>query len=295
MTQYAPEWFRPQYESRAMHIYQTKGNRLRTTVTQATSFNDSNEAVFYLAGKTVARKIDRDTDPVNGGGERKKFTAPLSTWQAFDEITDFDIDRSNPKEREVVYESGAMALGRATDKEIYDIMKVAAPSVDAGLDFSAGAFTAGQAMTLVEAIVSDVKIFDGGIFCGLPQRAWFQFLANKVVNSSDHIGPGDLPFNKATDSRYWNGVTWFLNIEEDANDFYPSPGANQVDAFIWHRTAMGWGNKTDLEMIPQWDNRMRGGGGWTFNMKAKGAATTLQEGKGVKRFRLSTNSAIAIV
>jgi hypothetical protein len=41
-------------------------------------------------------------------------------------------------------------------------------------------------------------------------------------------------------------------------------------------------------VIPQWDNRGEGGGVWTFNMQAKGAATTLQQGNGIKRFRLGT-------
>lgn len=291
----APEWFRPQYENRAMHIYQTRGNRLRSTITPATSFNGSSEAVFYIAGKTVARKIDRNTSPVPGGGDRKKFTAPLETWQAFDELREYDLDRLSLPEREIIYESGAMALGRATDIEVYAKMQTALPAMSAGLDFSAGAFSAAAAMTLTQAIVADKVNFDGQIYCGLPEDAWFQFLANKVVNSADHIGPGSLPFTMPTDSRFWNGVNWFLLVEEAAADFYPVPEANKRDAFIWHKSAMGWGSLSDLSMIPQWDNRGEGGGCWTFNMKAKGCATTLQEGRGIKRFRLASNAAISIV
>jgi hypothetical protein len=87
----APDWFRPQYESRAMHIYQNKGNRLRPTVTPATSFSGSDRAVFYLAGKTVAKKIARNTSPAPGGADRKKFEVLLQTWQAFDELKRISI------------------------------------------------------------------------------------------------------------------------------------------------------------------------------------------------------------
>jgi hypothetical protein len=296
MSTNAPDWFRPQYESRVQHIYQTEGWRLQKAVTPATSFNDSNEAVFYIAGKTVARKIDRNTAPVPGGGDRKKFTAPLVTWQAFDELRQYDLDRLAINEREIIYHSGALALGRATDVEIYDTMKTAAPTVDAGLDFSAGAFTAAQAMTLTKVIVASKAPFDGQIYCGLPEDAWFQFLANKVVNSSDHVGPGALPFNQPTDSRFWNGVNWFLLVEENADDFYYTHDTTKRDAFIWHKSAMGWGAKDGtLTMIPQWNNYGEGGGCWSFNMQAKGAATTLQEGRAIKRFTLSNNAAIAIV
>lgn len=296
MSTNAPDWFRPQYESRVMHIYQTEGWRLQKAVTPATSFNDSNEAVFYIAGKTVARKIDRNTSPVPGGGDRKKFSVPLVTWQAFDELRQYDLDRLAINEREVIYHSGALALGRATDVEIYDVMKTAAPAVDSGLDFSSGAFTAAQAMTLTRAIVDSKAPFDGQIYCGLPSDAWFQFLANKVVNSADHVGPDNLPFNRPTDSRFWNGVNWFLLVEENADDFYLTHDTTKRDAFIWHKSAVGWGAKDGtLTMIPQWNNYGEGGGCWSFNMQAKGAATTLQEGRAIKRFTLSNNAAIAIV
>ena len=88
---------------------------------------------------------------------------------------------------------------------------------------------------------------------------------------------------------------WFELIEEDEGDFFSVPEANKCDGFIWYHDAMGWGNKEELSMIPQWDNRMQGGGGWTFNMKAKGACTTLQEGRGVERFRLATNANLTFV
>lgn len=292
MTVNAPDWFRPQYEARAMHIYQTEGNRLRPTVTPATSFSGTDKAVFYLAGKTVARKKVRGMQNIPGGGDRKKFEVTLQTWVAFDELEQFDLDRLTLDEREIVYQSGAMALGRATDKEIYDVMKVKAPTVDAGLDFSAGAFSAASALTLCKALQDDKVKWNGEVYCGLPSLAWNQFIANKVVNGSDHVGPGGLPFVGATDTRFWNGVNWFLQVEEELDELYLTYSVTKVDAFIWHKSAMGWGSHTDLRMIPQWDNRADC---WTFNMQALGAATTLQEGKGIKRFTMSNNSAIAIV
>lgn len=291
----APDWFRPQYESRAMHIYQNKGNRLRPTVSPATSFSGSDKAIFYLAGLTTARKIDGNTTPSPGGGDRKKFEVSLATFQAFDELKQYDLDRLTIPEREIIYQAGAMALGRATDKEIYDTMKTALPSVTSGCDFHAAAFSAANAMLLCEALQGDHVDWDGEVYCGLPQRAWNNFLANKVVNSSDYVGPNDLPFVKATQTRYWNGVNWFLQVEQSTDDLYLTHDTDQIDAFIWHKSAIGWGTHTDLIMIPQWDNRGEGGGCWTFNMQAKGAATTLQEGNGIKRFTVSKTATTVVV
>lgn len=289
MTQNAPNWNTTQYANRAMHIYQNKGNRLRPTVTQAMRIENNEKGVFWLAGKTKAKKIERRERNQPGNGERKKVEVSLATWKAFDVIEEYDVDRMSVDEKEVVYESGANALGRATDIEIYAQMATAVTAVT-GLDFSAGAFNAANALTLCAALQNDKVPWDGNVYCGLPALQWNQLLANKAVNSADHVGP-DLPFVKATDTRFWNGVNWFLFVEEDAADLYPVPGANQQDLFIWHKSAMGWANNTDLSVITDWDNYENW---WTVNMTCKGAASPMQEGKGIKRFRTSTNSAIAI-
>lgn len=291
MSAEAPAWFRTQYPERAMHIYQERGNRLRPTVTPAVRFEGSSKAIFYLAGKMKAVKKTRNQQNTPSGSARKKFEVDLYTWTAFDEVEEWDLDRMSIDERELVYESGAMALGRATDIEIYQVMAQAQAAVPADLDFSAGAFTAANAMTVCKALQQDKVPWNGMAYCGLPALQWNQFLANKVVNSSDHVGT-DIPFVKATDTRFWNGVNWFLFEEEEAQDLYPVPAANQQDLFAWHQSAMGWGAHTDLQMREQWDNR---NDVWTINLKAKGASKDLQEGKGIKRFRTSTNSPIAIV
>jgi len=289
MTQNAPNWNTTQYANRAMHIYQQKGNRLRPTVTQAMRIENNEKGVFWLAGKTKAKKVERRERNQPGNGERKKVEVPLATWKAFDVIEEYDVDRMSVDEKEVVYESGANALGRATDIEIYAQMTTAVPTVG-GLDFSAGAFGAANALTLCAALQNDKVPWDGNVYCGLPALQWNQLLANKVVNSADHVGP-DIPFVKATDTRFWNGVNWFLFVEEDAEDLYPVPEANKQDLFIWHKSAMGWANNTDLSVITAWDNYENW---WTVNMTCKGAASPMQEGKGIKRFRTSSNSAIAI-
>ena len=290
MTAQAPEWFRTQYPNRAMHIYQERGNRLRPTVSKPVRFEGSEKAIFYLAGKSKAYKKTRNQRNIPSNAQRKKFTVDLETWTAFDTVEEYDLDRMSIDEREIVYESGAMALGRSTDQEIYAKMAAGVTGVT-GLDFSSAAFNTANAMTLCKALQEDKVPWDGNVYCGLPALQWNQLIANKVVNSSDHVGP-DLPFVKATDTRFWNGVNWFLFVEEDAQDLYPVPEANKQDLFIWHKSAVGWAAHTDIQMREDWDNYEDW---WTINMKAKGAATLLQEGKGVKRFRTSTNSAIAIV
>ncbi|EFO29135.1 conserved hypothetical protein [Roseibium sp. TrichSKD4] len=290
MTAQAPVWFQTQYPQRAMHIYQEKGNRLRPTVSHPVRFEGSEKAIFYLAGTSKAVKKTRNQKNTPTGGQRKKFEVPLETWTVFDTVEEWDLDRMTIDEREIVYESGAMALGRATDEEIYAKMAGVKSSVDGGLDFSASAFDAANAMVLCEAL-QDMKVpWDGNTWCGLPAKQWNQLLANKVVNNSQHVG-SDMPFVKATDTRFWNGVNWFLFVEQEPQALYPVPGENKQDLFAWHQSAIGWAAHTDINMREQWHNEYDW---WSINMKAKGAAKELQEGNGIVRFRTGTDTALVI-
>ena len=290
MVAQAPVWFETQYAQRAMAIYQQKGNVLRPMVSQAIRFEGSEKAIFRLAGKSKAYKKTRNQRNIPSNAERKKFEVLLETWKVFDLIEEEDLVRMNVDEREAVYEAGAMALGRATDIEIYAKMGAAVAS-GAAIDYSAGAFSAASALDLCSRLQNQKVPWNGEVYCGLPSLQWNQLLANKVVNSADHVN-NDLPFTKATDTRFWNGVNWFLMVEEDPQDLYPVPDTNKQDLFIWHKSAVGWGNHTDMSVKIDWDNYEDV---WTVNMTARGAATVMQEGNGIVRFRTSTNSAIAIV
>ncbi len=288
MTDQAPEWFRTQYPNRVMHIYQNKGNRLRPCISQPVRFEGSEKAIFYLAGKSKAVKKSRNQRNVPGNSQRKKFEVALEGWKVFDKIEEWDLDRMSVDEREVVYESGAMALGRSTDEEVYAKMAAAQTTV---VDVSASAFSAASALLLCSKLQKMKVPWDGNVYCGLPALQWNQFLANKVVNSSEHVGP-DVPFVKATSTRFWNGVNWFLFEEEEDQDLYPVVTTKTQDLFIWHKSAIGWAAHTDLKMRVDWDTYEDG---WIVNMDAKGASTALQEGNGIVRFRTATDGEIAIV
>lgn len=285
MSNQAPTWFTTQYDSRVTHVYQAQGNMLRPTITMATRV-EAAKATFWVAGSGTARKKLRSQRAVPMNTARKKIEVDLSTWEAFDTCEEYDLDRMNVNEKEVLVQTGAMALGRSTDQEIIDVVAAAAPT--SGIGFvgdGTTAFTLGHAMAMCQQMQKRVKKWDGQTYCPLPSLYWNQFLSWKQVNSSEHVG-ADLPFVKATDTRFWNGVNWFLMDD----DVFPVPAANQMDALMWHKSAVGWGNNTDLRSIWDWDNYESW---WTINMQAKGCAAILQA-EGLVRFRGASNSAITI-
>lgn len=293
MAEQAPDWFTTQYAQRAMNIYQNRGFKLKGMVTNGGRIEGSDRMRFFIAGTSTAQeRFAGNQRLIPTGGTRTHVDALLRDWYVYDTSDIYNLERMSVDERESIYENGAMAIGRATDKAIYGTMAAAINAQNGG-DFSAGAFSAANAMTLCAQLQQDNVDWDGNVYCGLPPLQWNQLLANKVVNSSDHVGADNLPFINSTDSRRWNGVNWFLLNEQNALDLYPVPSANKQDLFIWHKSAIGWGTNTDLEtQTPQWIGVEQH---WDIISVARGACAVLQNGKGIKRFTTSTNSAITIV
>lgn len=287
MAHQAPEWYVTQYNNRVIQLYQNMGNKLRPTLTPAGRI-EGEKAIFMRGGKGTARKKLRNTRAVPMNPDRKKFEVPLVTWEAFDTVEEYDLDRMTINEREQVAREGAIALGVATDQEIIDVIHAAVPTSGAQfVDGSSNDFSAAYAMLMVQRLQAQKVPWDGNVYAALPSIMWNQFLAHKVVNSADHVG-SDIPFVKATDTRYWNGVNWFLLDD----DMFKVPSSNKADIFMWHRSAVGWGNNTDLRSIWDWDNYESW---WTVNMQSKGAAAVMQEnGAGIIRGRFPTNGSITI-
>lgn len=286
MSSGAPVWFTKQYDDRVQHVYQAEGNALRGTVTPAARV-ESETATFWIAGKGNARKKVRGQRAVPMNAERKRVEGTLQTWEAFDTCEEYDLDRMNVNEKEVLVQSGAMALGRATDQEIIDVINAAAATSGERYvaDGTIGAFTLAHALAMCQRLQKNIKRWKGDVYCPMPSLLWNQFITYKQVNSSDHVGQ-DLPFVKQTDTRFWNGVNWFL-FDDDA---FPVPTTNQVDIFLWHKSAAGWGNNTDLRSIWDWDNYESW---WTINMQAKGCAIPLQP-EGIIRGRFRSDAAITL-
>ena len=286
MSNDAPNWFVTQYNARAFHIYQAKGFRLAPTVTPAGRI-EGEKAIFWKAGAGTARKKTRGQRAVPMNAERKKVEAILSTWEAFDTVEEYDLDRMSVNEREIVAETGAMALGRAVDQQIMTRLNTDAAATGTALylNQAGNPFTLVHALTMCKMLQTSIKKWDGTVYCPLPALLWNQLLSYKQVNSSDHVGT-DLPFVKATDTRFWNGVNWFLFPDE----FFPVPSANNFDIFMYSRDAAGWGNHTEIRSIWAWDNYESW---WTVNMQSKGADVTLQA-EGIVRGRFASNAAITL-
>lgn len=300
MSDNASTMFRTQYVDRVAAIYQQRGGKLRGMVATPTSFDGSSTAKFFVAGKNTAYETTGPGQLNQPSGQPiTPLTVDLRTFTVYDHVYEWDEDRLSVDEKEVIYDAGAMAMGRKADNVIMTEGYAVVTSVSnsgGSCDFSAGAFSAVSAATMILNAQASKAPWDGEWYCPLPQLAWNQLLLNKLVNSADHVNRDDLPFMKATDSRFWNGVNWFLYVEETAEDMYISTGAGgagKQDTLMWHRSALGWAPHTDLKVSTQWHNEIDA---LSINMKMKGAPKALKpSGAGIIRARLQSTGTLVVV
>ncbi|WP_336800488.1 phage capsid protein [Kaistia sp. MMO-174] len=283
MSAEAPAWFVEQYNATVIHKYQSRGFLLKGTVMPEGRL-DGKKVYFPVSGKGKARKKVRGQQAVPMNPGRTNVEATLETWEAFDEVWTYDLSRMSANEREAIAVTGGNALGRATDGELIGKFNSAAPTSGTGfINKNSAAFTLPDAMTMCQRLQAQDVPWDGNVFCPLPSLFWNQLMSWKQFNSSDYVGQ-DLPFTKVTTAKSWNGVHWFLAPDE----YFPIPAANQFDIFLYHRSAFGWANNTELQTIWDWDNRA---GCWTVRMESEGAAAALLP-EGVVRGRFASNSDI---
>lgn len=283
MADNAPTWFKEQYNDGVIHAFQSKGFLLRGMVMPEGTL-EGTKAYFNVMGTATARKKKRGQAAVPMNAAKSRVEANLETWEAFDEIYTYDLSRMGANERLAVQQTGAMALGRAVDAELIDIMDGLAVTSGANYyDGTAAAFGYVGAVSMLQKLMAADVPMDGNIFCGLPSLLWNQLMSYRQFSGAEYNGP-DLPFKVRTVGRTWNNVHWFVIPDT----YLPVNATDTVDVFMWHRSAFGWANNTTLRSIWDWDNRL---GCHTVRLESEGAAAGLLA-TGVVRGRFPTDGVI---
>ena len=295
MSNNMPNWFIEQFNNEAIPIYQNDGNRLRPAVMSAGEVT-AEKATWFLEGTGEATEMNGSLSPatpMNAGAW--KVSGTLKTWQAFEYIKEFDADRAGPSERRSVVRIGAKALGRAADRAILTELNAAASTTDPLYykDFS-GEAPSPRAILEALTLLQDQDIPDDGeVYCPLPPLIFNMMLSYKSFASADYVGT-DIPYIKRTTTRFWNGVNFFRYPKKE----FFVPAAGKIDVFLWHRTAIGWGNNTELATNFAWENDLTA---WSMNCRSKGLAKALMkpggdasQATGIVRARFASNGSITL-
>lgn len=278
----APNWYVTKYQETAILKYQAKGYMLKGTVTDAGSIN-GNTVKWMIAGVGAAVPLSRGDKGPAMNASRGSVQQDMQQWQANDWVYEDDIEKLTVNEMNVVSETAGMAIGRRSDLIIINELN-SASLVQVGNGSTA--FGLVDALTGIQKLQSVDVNWDGDVYCAMPSLFWNQLMSFKQFNDSDWIGETDLPYTKNTTAKKWNGVNWFLV----SDSYFPVPAANQLDFFMWHKKAVGFGTNYALRTNVTWENLYSG---WYHNNRFSACAKVLLP-EGAIRFRYASNSAITI-
>ncbi|CAA0096233.1 Uncharacterised protein [Starkeya nomas] len=283
----APNWFVEEYRSNVRHIFQSKGFKLKSTVTPEGSITGKTVKWPYFGTFEMQEKTrGGETPPANPN--QGMLSTDLKDYDALYEIHEQDLTKMTANERAAAHQAGGAAVGRKSDSIIMNVMNdavVAAGSRTFG--DGTGDFGLPEAMVACEALADDDQVeWDGNVTAVISWR-WFNLLMLwKEFNSAEWVGAAGLGFPVGTQGKRWNNVNWIPFQKKELL----IPAANQAYGFIYHRNSVGYATNYEGKVTMDWDNRK---GCWTTRFDLQAASMALYPGAaGIYRLHYATNSII---
>lgn len=243
MSNRAPAWFETKYADGVTHVLQSKGFLLKGT-TRPPDRQNGNIINWRVAGSGEAsQRSAANENPSLMNLDRTLVTATLTDWEANDFIDLYDLTKMSENENAVVQQSGAMAIGRRSDRIILDALNAATlPIVGTGA----------AAISILDIMEAQGQIADIGVgnyeyYCALPQRLMQQLELFREFSSSDYVGD-DYPLLKQVSARRFRGIT-FIPIP---SAWLNVPAANQIDGFLWVKDAVGFASLLEPRSRIDW-------------------------------------------
>jgi hypothetical protein len=278
-------WFQNAYIRGATHVLQSKGWMLKGTFREPDRILGKT-AYWRVAGAGVAVPLSDSIEqltPMNL--DRSTVNGVLTDWQAADWIKHPDINSMSENEQEVTQKSAAMALGRKFDRLVIE-----------ALDADTNIPTIGNgsaAISIIDVITAAGQIMGSGwvdeleLFCPLPQVMWNQLLLYREFSSSDYVGP-EYPLSKMTLTKKFGFVTYFLVPDSTLT----VPATNQMDAYMWAKSAIGFSTNYDMQSRITWENLYTA---YLANNWMSGVAKPILGGAtgAIRRLRFATNVALS--
>lgn len=270
MSTTAPNHYVEQWKTTTLHVYQSKGFKLRNTTMPPDKITGEKMhfPVFGVGDAEEDVKRGDVAKPINANDTI--VTVDTKKSRAFEEVYEDDLDQMTVNRQQAVAQRSAMALGRVHDKTIVRALKQTTTT-------PVGAYnTLMSVATLLIArqalITEDVGVEEGDIFCAVDSVSWTMLLGDKRFANSDYVGP-DLPYTKAGLAKTWSGIHVFQLSDKTLR---VGDNANEATCLMWQRSAVGFGYVRQLTGSVAWDNRKDC---WTHNMRMRiGSKVILPQG-----------------
>lgn len=277
-------WSREEWKAGVTHRLQNEGFYLRPYVMPGMEIEGATvkwrraatagSATILQRGMTPSPIMNSNTDAVS---------ATFVDYEANDFYKTADENKGlGVAVGQVIQKNIGIALGKKFDAALLALLDADTTNITTQGDGSA-AITPQDIITARDAVF-DVGAGSYSYVCALPAKFMSQLQLYKEFSSSDYVGT-DYPLQKAAGARVWQNIT-FVPMP---SALFKVPSANQLDAYLFVREAIGCEMNKDYTIKPSYLPREKG---WFFGGDM-GMASQIILPEAVKRLRFATNVALA--
>lgn len=236
--------FVTQFEREVHDAFQRMGSKLRETVRLKTGIVGSS-TTFQVIGKGSATTKARHGTITPMNQQHTAVPCNMEDFYAGDWVDKLDELKINIDERGAVARGGAWALGRKVDNQILTALD-ATTQTAVSWTVSSEAAIRNSLIEMVEALNSNDVPDDGERYAVLSPKAWSMASVVEEWSSSDYVMDGDRPFAGRFQMKDWMGVKWMSHTG------VPGKGTATSKQFIWHRSAVGYGEGAGITSDITW-------------------------------------------
>lgn len=237
--------FVKEYDAQVHHAYQRRGSKLLGAVRRKTNVRASTVR-FQKIGKGTAGSKDRNGDVPIMNPLHEYVDVTLVDKYAGQYIDNLDEIKTNIREREIVADEGAWAVGRVTDDQI--IEQLDATTNDSQIT-GASAMSKTRAQLATQTLDDNDCPDDGMRFGLVAPKQWYQLMNITEFSSKDFVESPIFPTGGRAFIE-WLGVKWLKHTA--------LTGVGKW--FMWHANAIGHASGMDvtsvINYVPQKDSHL---------------------------------------
>ena len=271
--------FVTQYDDLVHLTYQRQGAKLANTVRKKPGVVGQVVRFQKITTEAEAEEKSRHGDiPVQELTHAYSDITITNYYAAFYADED-DLEKLNIDERKALASSGAWCVGRKHDDLLIDAMETTTTTTG---DYST-AMTLGVVLAAFDELNKDDVPDDGMRFGVISTHAYAELLCYEQFSSSDWVGADGLPWKSGLKYKSWLGVNWI------AHSGLPLASTDNRDCYMYHKSAVGWGENHEIRSRIEWDVRKDA---WLIKSKIAGAACLIDT-EGVVEMRVDDDTAIS--
>ena len=228
--------FITEYEAKLHLTFQREGTMLLSAVRWKKDTVGST-AIFQVLGTGTATTKARHGMVTPMNQSHSTATATLADFYAGDYVDALDEAKTNIDEQDAIIRTGANALGRKIDDQIFT-------SLD-GTSQSAITWVVTSELNVRKALLDMAQALwanniqnDGRVYGALSSKGWAMAMTVREFTSSQWVDAMGRPFTAGAPSfkrwKDWMGIKWCMHTG------IPGVGTSAAKPFVWHKDAVGY-------------------------------------------------------